>query len=219
MTYQDLLNKLIEGENFSFARYGDGEFNAILGASKGQQAKHNCDGHRYFKDMGLRLLSILHSKPKYIMGLQGLVQRTRKDDTQFHKLIEGIDWVDSDIIHRASMKGNALYGLLEALGDKDIILVSKDGLQSMLGWWPYAIHISVNEKDCWLQYDEIITRIRGNIAPNVVILYCAGMPAEVFIDDIYNEFKNVTQIDIGSAFDPYCNLNIRSYHKDVIDKL
>lgn len=214
MTYDELLNKLTSGENFSFARYGDGEINAILGSKQ----KQNCDGHEYFLDMGIRLYKIIKSKPDYIMGLQNLVQDLRKDDAEFHKLIAGIDWVNSDIIHRASIKGY-LYGLFEALRDRNVILVSKIGLKDIFGRIPHGIHIVIDEKDCWFQHEKILVAIRGSISPNVVILYCAGMPTEVFIDDIYNEFKDVTQIDIGSAFDPYCNLDIRSYHKDVIKKL
>lgn len=214
MTYEQLLNKLIEGENFSFSRFGDGEINAILGSKQ----PHNCDKHRYFRDMGERLRNIIFSKPKYIMGLQGLAQRQRENDWQFQELIKDIDWVDSDIIHRASIKGD-LKGLFKALAKRDVILVSKGGLMGIGLHIPIIKHILINEKDCWLDYKGTLERIKDNIQSDVVILYCAGMPAEVFIDDIYNEFKDVTQIDIGSAFDPYCGYSIRSYHKDVIDKL
>ena len=217
MTYKELLNKLTNGENFSFARYGDGEFNAILGSNQ----PHNCDKHQYFKDMGLRLLKIIQSSPDYVMGLQGLAQRQRENDKDFHDLIAGIDWIDADIIHKASIKGD-LYGLFEALSTRKSILVSKVGLLNInwkiTGVKPFA-HVAINEKDCWLDYKEISQQLKAIISPDVVILYCAGMPAEVFIDDIYNEFKDVTQIDIGSAFDPYVGLDIRSYHKGIIDKL
>ena len=41
MTYEDLLNKLEKIENFSFSRFGDGEFFAMLGGG----GKCNTDGH------------------------------------------------------------------------------------------------------------------------------------------------------------------------------
>ena len=85
-TYEDLISKLQNNEPFSFSRFGDGEINCILGASPGQDATQNCDKHKYFKDMGMRLYKILESKPKYIMGMQSLAMRLRKDDKDFHEV-------------------------------------------------------------------------------------------------------------------------------------
>lgn len=213
MTYKQLISNLQNGKNFTFSRWGDGEINAILGANNNQ----NCDGHKYFRDMGMRLYKIIDSQPDYIMGLQRLVQRTRKDDERFKNLISGIDWVDSDVIHTASIK-RGLYELFNALKERNIIFVAHEGMYEVTMNFTNSVtlldHISISPVDCWLEYSEILERVSACITKDVVILYCASMAAEVLIDDVYNEFGNtVTQIDIGSAFDPYCGYSTRSYHK------
>jgi hypothetical protein len=40
------------------------------------------------------------------------------------------------------------------------------------------------------------------------------------IRDLYLKHKeNITQIDMGSVFDPYAGVDSRSYHSDVIKRL
>lgn len=228
MTYQELIKKLSKGENFSFSRWGDGEFNAILGAAKGQDHKANCDGHRYFTDMGLRLYKVIKSKPRYVMGLQSLAVRLRGEDPDFKELIDGIDWVDSDIIHRQSIRTNGnLSDLFDVLKQRDIILVANENLIPLtMPLYKYSLldehsntsfhHILISPKDCWLEYADILKRLRELITKDVVILYCSSMASEVLIDDIYNDYGDaVTQIDIGSAFDPFIGANTRSYHRNL----
>jgi hypothetical protein len=75
-------------------------------------------------------------------------------------------------------------------------------------------HIVIGRVDCWLEYNDVLKRLRELIEKDVVILYCASMMAEVLIDDIFDEYGDtVTQIDIGSAFDPLIGEMTRSYHK------
>ncbi|MEF8811131.1 MAG: hypothetical protein V5A47_09435, partial [Bacteroidales bacterium] len=62
-SYKDLIDNLIDREPFAFARYGDGEWNAIFGKDG-----TNCDGHEYYEDMGKRLADIVRSNPSYLMG-------------------------------------------------------------------------------------------------------------------------------------------------------
>ena len=78
-TYEDLVDNLKNGINFSFSRAGDGEANCMLGASKGQSNKQNCDNHKYFPSLGKRLREIIKSKPKYIYGFQSLMLNLRKN--------------------------------------------------------------------------------------------------------------------------------------------
>ena len=215
MTYKQIIDSLIKERNFSFSRWGDGEINAILGSPQ----PHNCDKHQYFKDMGMRLLKVIKSKPEYIMGLQNLVQRTRKDDPDFQELIEGIDWVDSDVLHRQSIK-HGLKDLFQALQTRNIILVANENLQEVASMmyspdtYP-LMHIIISPVDSWLEYDDVLKRVLNIVHDDDVILYASGMMTEVLIDDVYNIYQgDVTQIDVGSLFDPYCGIKSRSYMKN-----
>ena len=215
MTYEEITSDLRHGQNFTFARYGDGEFNAILGS----KSKRNCDKHQYFTDLGLRLYKILESKPKYVMGMQSLAKRIRGDSEDFKSITKGIDWVNSDVLHHASVS-DKLRAFFEALKERDIIIIGNESMAGMTfyisGFGRYYNHIVISPVDCWLEYKDILKRLNEIITKDVVILYAASMASEVLIDDIYNLYDNrVTQIDVGSAFDPYLGIRSRKYHYDL----
>jgi len=217
MTYKEMITKLRNNENFSFSRFGDGEINCILGAQGGQNQLYNCDKHQYFKSLGMALYKVLESKPKYIMGLQGLAQRLRKGDKYFNDLISGIDWVDSDIIHHASLD-NGIDDLIDSIKGRSVVLIGNFHMAEIALKYDFDFgHIVVSEVDCWLEYNEVKKRLLEYVEEDDIVLYCASMMSEVLIDDLYNYFGDtITQIDIGSAFDPYIGRVTRSYHKKII---
>jgi len=208
-----MLHKIIEhlekGENFSFSRFGDGEWACLLGKNGA-----NCDGHAYFHDMGDRLLKIVESNPKYYMGLQTLAENTYPDEIAKYP----IEWVESDCLHRASIRGE-IQPFFDVLNKKNIVFVGnhRHQKQSIIKVDKF-IEVPIN--DCWRKYKDVLEEIRTSIDKDDVIIYCASMMANVLIDDIYNEFGNtVTQIDCGSLFEPYMGISIRSYHSKLIQKL
>ena len=191
MTYDDIIHNLYQKKNFSFSRFGDGEWNCMLG-------KHgaNCDGHTYFSDLG-EALQKAWDEPRGVVAVQRLAREQFK--------IEG-DHPDADVIHRASINGE-LDSLFTALSDKDVVLVGPKHL-SKLGY-PWT-HVITDTKNAWMQHRSVKTTLQMWLDMDVVILYCCGMMAEVLIWELYNE--NFTQIDIGSAFDPYVGVKSRMYH-------
>jgi hypothetical protein len=66
--YVDALGR---DEYFSFARYGDGEWSAILGKPGG-----NCDGHEYFPELRERLAAAVRTPRGYYYALQRHAMRT-----------------------------------------------------------------------------------------------------------------------------------------------
>ena len=218
MTFNELINKIKTGNNFSFARFGDGEINCILGGTAGQP--HNCDKHIYYKSLGMRLLKTISDykhDPDYYMGLQNLVQRTRKDDAAFQRLVAPINWIDADIIHRASIKGH-MNDLFNVLSYRNVILVANENLFEVSiiieakGQYQ-MMPIVISQLNAWNEYEPILKRLNDIVKPDDVILYCCGMMAGVLIDDMWKSQGNrITQIDIGSAFDPYVGIKSRAYH-------
>lgn len=211
-TYEDLIENIASGKPFSFSRWGDGEFNAMLG-----KRGANCDGHHYFPDMGQALVNVLDSQREdqtYYLGMQNLAKRLNGELPAFQEMTEGIDWINADIIHRHSINNNGIPELFEALGGKSVTLVGGLHLMPLAdeNRWRF---IDIPAKDCWTQYDETAKRIGGVISDNNgVFLYCASMMANVLIDKTANPLLvDLTNIDIGSAFDPYVGKLSRSYHK------
>lgn len=216
MNYQEHIDKINNKERYTFSRFGDGEWNAIL-EKKGQ----NCDGHKYFPDMGLRLKEVLTSSPEYYVGLQNLAHRQNTEIIDNYANEYGIKWVASDIFHHASIKGN-LQPLLDALDTRNVILVGAEHLKNYNKKFKF---IPVPSKDCWTDYKKTLTRIQEYLLQNdadnleepknYVILFCASMMSNVLIDDLHPiaEVVGVTLIDMGSVFDPFVGKNSRAYHK------
>lgn len=206
MTYEELLRKIYNKEPFSFSRFGDGEFNAIF---QDRKSRMNCDAHQYFPDMGKRLLQVLESKPDYYIGLQSMAYRQRTE--QIDELTEclGLEWCESNIIHRANIKGR-LPELFDALKTRDVLLIGPSHLKKLKQFDFYICEIPI--KDCWLKYEYVYEEIKAlaNVKDWVVV-YAASMMTNILIDDFKN--AGITQIDVGSALDPYCGVKSRSYHK------
>ena len=193
MTYEEIISNLENGMNFSFSRFGDGEFNCMYG-------KHgaNCDGHTYFSDLGARL-EIAWNNPKGVVALQPHAKRIYK--------IEG-DYPDADVLHKASIRGE-LHHFAKAVTKRNYILVGPNHLKQS-GVYDSERFIEVPLKNAWLSYPDILEEVNRLVKPNDVILYCCGMMAEVLIYDMYA--TDITQIDCGSVFDPYVGVKSRNYH-------
>ena len=204
------LEYLANFENFSWSRWGDGEWNAI-------KEKHgqNCDKHFYFPDLGSALRDVLESKPDYNISLQNLALTQNKGVEIFERLTAFNEWAPvNEYLVRLSLK-NKLGPFFDVLKKRDVIIVGNEKVCNIKQIKCEKIIIpSVN---CWYAYLEILQKIKSAIKKDVVILYAASMMANVLIDNVYNIHKeNITQIDVGSVLDPYVGINSRTYHKKVI---
>lgn len=213
LTYNELVRRLNSNENFSFSRFGDGEWKAIMGVNG-----MNCDKHIYFKDMGDALHNVLINNPKYDIGLQPLAYRIFKNVIDDYISYYNLTFCDSDILHKASIKG-LLESFFDAIKNRNIMLIAPSRLM-FLREINLKVGITIPEINCWNSYKDTLRKILEEITDDMVLLYSSSMMSNVLIDDVYNIHQNkVTQIDCGSLFDPYINLSTRSYHKDIIRRL
>lgn len=205
MTYQELISKIQTKERFDFSRWGDGEWLCLLQKKPGGK---NCDAHYYFPDLGEALMNVLKDSPDYYIGLQALAKRQFKTDIDRITEAHGLKWTRSDIIHRENIK-HGLESFFEACKNRDVLLVGGNHLYDLCkkqGWY----FVEIPRVNCWQKYDETKNNINALIDHKEwVILYCASMMSNVLI----HAFKGrVTQVDVGSAFDPYVNVQSRKYH-------
>jgi hypothetical protein len=197
--FKTICSKIKQEINFKFARYGDGEFNCILG-----KHGHNCDGHQYFPDMGARLMTAI-KRANYMIGIQPLAMGIYPDKVL--KLTHGKTIYNADVLHNASIDGE-LSKFLDAVSDRYVILVGPSHLSQFFN----AVHIVIPEKNCWREYENVRQQIQFHIdgVRGAVVLLAASMMSEVLIDDFSEEPH--TFIDVGSVFDPYCGVKSRKYH-------
>lgn len=200
-TYLRMIEMLEKGQNFKFARYGDGELMCMSG-----KVGQNCDKHQYFPDLGQKLRESVKTKPDYMVGIQPLsVMHLPHLVEQY---FSGFELFNADCIHDASINGK-LKLLLDVLEKRHVILVGAPHLAML----PLEmVHIVTLKKDCWLAYEDVRQQIEFHIdgVLNPVVVLCASMMTEVLIKSFEDE--PITMIDAGSVFDPYCNQPSRSYH-------
>jgi hypothetical protein len=206
--FDELCAMLAEERPFSFSRFGDGEFNAIFGEDGA-----NCDGHRYFPDLGRRLREILEREPDYVMGLQipVIIARGAKS---IHATSGAVRWVLGGGIHLASMEGR-LGVLFDSLACREVLLVGASHHRRLAEEKEWQF-VEIANKDCWLQYESLRNALEWLAAHDgVVFLFCASMTANVLIDDLHRRNPRNTYIDIGSVLDPYGGVKSRNYHKEL----
>ena len=215
LTFDDICRNLKERENFSFSRWGDGEWICLMGNSG-----KNCDGHPYFPDLGLTLAGILIQDQTHHMGMQPFaMKRHGAEISTWCKENEvRMEWCDADIIHDASI-ADRLNDMGVAMAGRKVILVAPDRLAQM-AWRYKAAHVHVPLTNCWKWRNTIHADILDEIDKDSVILYCASMMSKVLIARLVNEYGNtITQIDIGSAFDPLCGFATRGYHAGILERI
>lgn len=208
-TYQGLLEKLTERIAFSLARYTDGEWYAIW-----KYPGANVDGHAYFSEMGDALANVLKSRPSYYLGVQWLGMKLvgQRIVQWLHDRDLYLKWLPGEILHEASKAGE-LGRFVTSLEGRDVILVGKQQLAAL----PFEHQlIEIPEQNAWREHVAILGNLESLIdktgSRHPVILYSASMGAEVFIDEVAREFYPVTQIDVGSVWDPYLGMRTRKYH-------
>lgn len=201
---------------FSFARYGDGEWKAILGDS-GQ----NCDGHKYFPDLGLQLASIVKSQPEYYMGMQKLAKRLlgRRIDSFIGDT--KIEWINADLFHHASDKGR-LKPFFKIFSASPVVVVGPQHLRGLDKYFAVEHFVQVPQKNCWLEFETTLQQVSQILGDKKyhVVLFCSSMMSNVLIDRLYKKNgPHATLLDMGSVFDPYVGLKSRSYHQKILNEL
>ena len=216
LTFDDICRKLTERDNFSFQRVGDGEWHAILGDSG-----MNCDNHPYYHEMSLALAMTLLQDQACYMGMQPFA--LKRLGARIHEWIADngcdIKWCDADIIHDASTDGR-LGELHDALRGRKIILVGPNHLRQ-IAQKMQAVYVNCPDKyPCWKAWTTMYTDMSEQLEKDTVVLYCAGMPSGVMIDKACREYGNtITQLDLGSALDPYAGRLSRRYHQKILERL
>jgi hypothetical protein len=205
MDYQELISKVDLGEQFSLSRWGDGEWYALLGR---YPTGANCDNHKYFPSLGKALVSVLASSPEYYLGIQPLAKAKVPEDIQRFTTAYNLKWIDSSLLHRASIRGE-MELLFNVLRDVSVLIVGPKHLENLSAFT--FDHIVIPDLDCWLHFDAIARQIHTylNSSGPLVILYCASMMSNVLIDEFAGQ---ATQIDMGSVLDPYAGVKTRTYH-------
>lgn len=199
-TYNKIVSNIKDGTPFKFARYGDGELNAMNG-----KIGQNCDGHEYFPEMGVRLIESLNPENDIMVGIQPLSVNHYPDMVKYY-FKHFTKLYNADVLHSASIDGR-IQPFFDALSGRYVILVGPAHLAPVFN----SVHIVIPSKNCWLQYEKVKENMKYHLdVDDAVVVLCASMMSEVLISDF--SYSKHTFIDCGSLFDPYAGVNSRKYH-------
>ena len=212
ITLNDLVEKLRNGEHFSFARYGDGEWQAILGPYEGA----NADGCRFTVELSKSLKRIFINQYPYYHALLRIARRKRGQEiSRFLKTYHiTMPLFGGDVLLDKNLTGN-LFPLIEQIRGKRVLYVGPNHLRGLKdNFFQYEAFINAPPNNAILHRKRIIRSVLRAVANRdiEVIGWSSGLAAKVFIDDVYGECGDtVTQIDFGSLFDGYFGVPSRTY--------
>jgi len=211
---QFYVNKLHNDERFSFIRYGNGEWDCILGT-------RTCtgSGSQRLDILALRnglKASILEPKnDRYYRAIQNLPYLSRLEllpqiETWLKQnKAQDIQWYFGDVFHRAN-GARQLAPLVEQLWKRPVVIVGP----KWLGKLPFAkTLIEVIPKDCWQNVGAIEERL-WTIPTGTIVSFSAGPTTKVLIHRLFPILGDTCWlIDFGSVWDPYCGVLSRTYHR------
>jgi hypothetical protein len=205
---------LARDEPFSFVRYGDGEWSAVLGRSGA-----NCDGHDYFPQLGARLSATLDDQYPYFYGLQyyGLKLDGRAIADYIRRRRISVAFHNADIFAFANVLGR-LNPFIEALRRRPVAIIGPAHLKDLGHVFPVAQFFEVPSKNCFLAADDVSRSIRewGKGREGVVYSFSASMAANVMIHDLYPDLGQTNWLlDLGSLWDVYAGVKSRGWFQSL----
>jgi len=204
---------LQQGRPFSFSRFGDGEWSAILGRDGA-----NCDGHVYFPELGERLRDTIFHPLDYHYAFQPKAMDL--DGREIARFIgkHGVQlaWHDADVFHDANLAGG-LYPLVEQLRKMDVVVVGASHLKHLKeDVFSYVDYVEIPPENCFLKVDEIKEQILdvAQGRSGLVFSLSASMAANVLIHDLYPLIgRDHWMIDFGSLWDIYAGVKSRGVYR------
>jgi len=203
---------------FSFVRYGDGEWSALLETSgKIDFYETQLLSPESNRDMREALIQNFNSSgiifgiQKYAVRIMGeRIERFLKENN-----LE-ISWVDSDIFHHASIDGT-IFPLIEEMRKKKVVVVGPKFLEKLPDRTFNIIRfIEVPGNNAYSKKDEImkaILEIHQELKEDIVYSFSTGFLSKILILNLYRKMPNNFLIDFGSVWDVFCGNKSRKYSK------
>ena len=222
---EEFIEKIKNDERFIFVKYGDGEFycmNNVCGT--------NCDNDVYCPELNNALVESFYN----------LIKISKNENVYIGKYLEyhtlrfylalcyiqykntlSIPFVDYHICltHFDYNKNHNMFNIVKYIQKSKRYKIVISNINNL-----YHKHIFKGDifievpKNSWFingYYDSIYNKIKDVIKehPYALILISAGMGSKVIAANLFQEFKEISIIDIGSGFDLLSQKKItRDYH-------
>lgn len=187
-----LTEKITKGENFSFIKRGDGEeacMNGEVGA--------NCDGHNYSIKLGHELnksYEFFDKQPNcYVVRFENQIvynSLLHRIDSDINKIKDFYLSIRNSDNHKVFIGPQRLWEVAKILKAKHFIIPD----------------VNMFDKFGYIFASNIVDATVND----AIFIIAGGMPAKPLIKCLLDVNKNITCIDIGSAFDALVNVS-RTY--------
>jgi hypothetical protein len=211
---QYYVERIRNNQPFTFSRYGDGEWSAIL---NDRRLRTGSDSHSLkVPSMQKALRHSLRYAPRkrnYIVAMRGTVRMHDAADEWVNRCAPGLRWHDCTVLYKASKNGH-LYPFIKAIRESHLpkIVIGPTRLRKLNGKvFKLAAFVEIPVRDCWGEHRRIIEQVL-NFGKPAIITITAGPPAKVFAWWLYKEIgEHSFIIDVGSLWDIYSGKRTRAY--------
>lgn len=210
-------SRLRENKPFSFVRYGNGEWDGVLGTRN-----RTGSGSQMLNVPGLRqdLQESLISAPRsesYLLGMQNYM-RKRPEWSMVMRWLSvhapHLVWHNADVFHWASSRVE-LWPLIEELRKKPLVFIGPPFLRKIACRLPYVGFVEVRSRNCYQDKVGLRRAILEQPEP-AVFCFSAGPTTKPLIHELFPILGEKSfLIDFGSLWDVYCGVKSRSYHKRI----
>lgn len=226
--YLNSINKTLEhwtdninaSQNFSFIKFGDGEFFCMMG-EKGC----NCDQHPYTSELGIKLVNAwnyycsnnIHEiyiaewadQPGSFGVPQNIIPQKNINNPvfQFYNEITKNRKLNFKLVNFEILLQNTLttskYNFYSAIknSNRKKVFVGPERLQEVQKFLNIDIHIQVPLYNTFTKYNDILTNCKNLHEKNTIFIFSSGMPTKAIISELLKEFNDITCLDTGSGFD------------------
>ncbi|MCX5921934.1 MAG: hypothetical protein NTX86_01240 [Candidatus Dependentiae bacterium] len=196
------LAQLEQGQNIIFTKYGDGEYNCMIGI-KGE----NCDFDKYHAWLGAALKKALISLSKknntYIgrwwhpsvpnfCNKLAAQHNTTIPWAWYHLFMNDDEFLQFDYMYK--------FVRFIVKTDRKKILLCNGSNSRLKDFFKADVYIELPSQNWSFQYNQWKNTLEPHLEQNAIVLIGGGLCSKVLIDDITNNY-NLTCIDIGSSFD------------------
>jgi hypothetical protein len=215
VTLRWFIERVAAREPFTFTRWGDGEWLAVLEAG---QREPNPE-QDFLPAMCAAIREVLLSRPPYRLGMQPYAMRQHSEVIQpfvaRHQL-EDLDWIWGDVFQHANIRGR-LARLAAELREVPLILVGPAHLERVSDALGARRFVQAPPHNSYLELDRLRRETTAALeaAPSPTFLSVSiGVAANILIHELHQRFPQHMLCDMGSVWDVHAGVKSRRYmHK------
>lgn len=209
--------KLINKENFSLARFGDGEMIAMKGdtiASGYGEWMTNGSDVRYEYARNLLKKAFQFQDPGYHVGIacpccvgqENFVRMKNESGQPDDQLTYANVFVNSNYSY-------FLEKFIPIFQSREIVLVANKTINTQNV--PFSGQFIPVGYNAWIDNLDLVDQLRNHDFHNKLFLFACGPLGKILAQQLWEHNKNNTYLDIGSTLHPFIggDINIRGYYQ------